>query len=323
MKPAISVVMPVYNGELYLRDSIDSILNQSFSDFELIIINDGSNDNSIKIIRSYEDPRIIVLNNEENKGLIYSLNRGIHNSKGKYIARMDADDCCHKRRLAEQWQFMEEHKEIGICGTAYNIISSDGGHKKKILESNPLQNRANLMFFPVLAHPSVIIRKSVLDEFNLEYKEEYKHAEDYGLWVEASKYTQISNIKKALLNYRVLDNSITRQADRNFEKRLEIHKRIYRKYFEDFGLILNEEELKLHFIISDNIRFKNYNNYTIKEVNVYFNKLKNKFRQNPYYKFYRYTLSKRMLSLSIIERNYFQIIKFAIRFLYNMLMSKI
>jgi len=115
--PAVSVVMPVYNGEKYLRESIDSILNQTYTDYEFIIVNDGSNDKTEEIILSYNDNRIRYIKNEKNLQIVKSLNRGIELAKGRYIARMDADDISLPRRFEKQITFMENNLEIGVCGT--------------------------------------------------------------------------------------------------------------------------------------------------------------------------------------------------------------
>ena len=125
-KPMVSVVMPVYNGSKYLKEAIDSILNQTFTNFELIIINDGSTDNSEDIIFSYQDRRIYYLKNEHNKGICITLNRGLDNARGKYIARMDCDDISMPQRLAKQVNYLERHRDVGALGT--DIITFGKGH---------------------------------------------------------------------------------------------------------------------------------------------------------------------------------------------------
>ena len=115
--PTISIVMPVYNCENYLHEAIKSILEQTYTDFEFIIINDGSEDNSEDIILSYADPRIIYIKNDKNMKIVKTLNKGISLSRGKYIARMDADDICYRDRLEKQLSFMEKHKDIDLCGS--------------------------------------------------------------------------------------------------------------------------------------------------------------------------------------------------------------
>ncbi len=323
LKPFVSVLMSVYNAEKYLKDAIQSVLTQTYENFEFIIVDDGSEDNSLSIINQIKDERIRLIVNEKNKGLIYSLNKGLEAAVGKYVIRMDADDICDRERFGTQISYMENHPEIGISGTAYQSFGEGFVSQTRVLESDPLQNQANLMFFPVLAHPSVIMRKSVLDENNLRYREEFKNAEDYGLWVEASNFTKISNVKKKLLNYRILDKSITRQANKDFNSRFNIHKKIYQLYFERIGLHLSEQELLLHFIISDNNRFRDNDRFSSKQIDSYFKKLNQFVGKLPHSKYYQQALSKRKLSLAIIKKRKTQVFLNAISYFYFTILSRL
>lgn len=323
LKPLVSVLMSVYNAEKYLNEAIQSVLTQTYENFEFIIVDDGSEDNSLSIINQIKDERIRLIVNEKNKGLIYSLNKGLEAAVGKYIIRMDADDISDPERFDTQIRYMEKHPEIGISGTAYQSFGEGFVSQTRVLESDPLQNQANLMFFPVLAHPSVIMRKSVLDENNLRYREEFKNAEDYGLWVEASNFTKISNVKKKLLNYRILDKSITRQANKDFNSRFNIHKKIYQLYFERIGLHLSEQELLLHFIISDNNRFRDNDRFSSKQIDSYFKKLNQFVGKLPHSKYYQQALSKRKLSLAIIKKRKTQVFLNAISYFYFTILSRL
>lgn len=198
--PKVSVLMPVYNGEKYLKDAIDSILNQTFIDFEFIIINDGSIDNTRKIIESYDDQRILLIN-QENKGLPITLNIGIEIARGEFIARMDADDISEENRLMEQVEFMDQNSEVGICGSNINLINDKSehiGHMMYPLEHDDI--KAQMLFNCPLAHPTVIFRKSFLDESGLRYSE--GKSEDYDLWTRSVYITKVANINKYLLGYR-------------------------------------------------------------------------------------------------------------------------
>lgn len=165
--PLISVVMPVYNAELYLDEAIQSITNQTYKKFEFIIINDGSTDKSLEIIKKYKDEYSrIVLISRENKGLVFSLNEGISKAKGKYIARMDADDISLSTRLEEQVAFMEENQEIGVCGSWVEVF---GDNRKNTIWKMPKSNeelKTRLLFSVPVAHPSVMMRKEILDKYN-------------------------------------------------------------------------------------------------------------------------------------------------------------
>lgn len=323
MKPFVSVLMSVYNAERYLEEAVQSVLIQTYENFEFIIVDDGSEDSSLAIINRIKDKRIRLIVNKKNKGLIYSLNKGLEAAVGKYIIRMDADDISDPERFDTQIRFMEKHPEIGISGTAYQSFGEGFSFKTRILESNPLQNKADLMFYPVLAHPSVIMRKSVLDENNLRYREEFKNAEDYGLWVEASNFTKISNVRKKLLNYRILGKSITRQANKDFNSRFNIHKKIYQLYFEPLGLHLSDQELRLHFIISDNNRFKENDCLSTKQIDSHFKKLNQFVSKLPDSKYYQAALSKRKLSLAIIKKRKYQIFLNAMSYFYFSIISRL
>lgn len=201
MMVSISVILPAYNVAEYIKQSIDSILSQSFRDFELIIINDGSTDSTAEIILQYDDPRIIYVDNEDNKGLVYSLNKGIAMSNGKYIARMDADDVASPDRLETQFRFMEINPETDICGSWMNILENEGktvGGIRGVVH-NPIQllSKGNFLF-----HPTILMKRSFLSENKLEYQE-YECAEDYKLWLEAAKKgANFYVIPEPLLSYR-------------------------------------------------------------------------------------------------------------------------
>lgn len=196
--PLVSVVMPVYNAEKYLRESIDSILNQTYKNFEFIIINDGSTDNSPDIVRSYDDPRIIFVDNKQNSGLVSVLNQGLNLAHGKYVARMDADDISLPNRFETQIEFMETHPTVGVLGASFHIF---GGIDRLETKKKYPNLRYLLKTCPV-GHPTVMMRRSVIDRYGVRYDPQYKHAEDYELWMRMLRLTKIANINRVLLNYR-------------------------------------------------------------------------------------------------------------------------
>ena len=207
--PRVSVLMPAYNVEKYVGEAIESILNQTYKDFEFIIINDGSTDNTANIIQEYakKDKRIKFINNKKNQGLITVLNQGLDLCKGEFIARMDSDDISLPERFAKQIKYMDEHPECGVCGTfAYHFFVS--GKKGWIWKQPENVLICDLLKRNPMIHPTVFIRKQVIDNFGIKYNKEYKHAEDYGLWLDLIHYTQIHNIPEVLLNYRVHDTNI-------------------------------------------------------------------------------------------------------------------
>jgi GT2 family glycosyltransferase len=210
--PLVSVLLPVYNAEDYLAQAIDSILGQTFTDFELIIINDGSSDGSKAIVDSYRDPRIIIID-QDNAGLPISLNRAIAKAKGRYLARQDADDVSEPTRLAEQVAYLETHADCALLGTWATILQGSKLTDREL--KHPTDNgeiQIKLMFYNCFVHSSVMIRKSTLDQCGL-YPEDPKKfpPEDYDLWLRIAQVAKVANLPKALLSYRELPSSISRQ----------------------------------------------------------------------------------------------------------------
>jgi len=201
--PKVTVLMPVYNAEKYVGEAIESILNQTFKDFEFLIINDGSTDKSLDVINSYSDPRIRVVNNETNLGLSPTLNKGIDLSNGEYIARMDADDISLPTRLLKQSVHMDKHPEIGICGTWIEGFGNPLLCGIWKTQKNHDELLCNLMYGSSFAHPSVILRKSILIKYqSIRYEDFYTPCEDYRLWYSLLKVTKGANLQEVLLCYR-------------------------------------------------------------------------------------------------------------------------
>lgn len=271
--PVVSVVMSVYNAEKYLDDAIQSILKQTYKNFEFIIINDGSNDRSLEIIKKYknEDDRIILIS-RENRGLISSLNEGIVKARGRYIARMDADDISLPLRIEKQLQVMEHDKDIVVCGSWINIFGENINEKVARYFEYDKQIKANLLVSCCFAHPSVMVRKDAFTNNNILYDERFKNAEDYYLWTQLAKVGKFYNIPEMLLKYRFLETSITRLSDRDCSKRYNILKDIFKEALKAVDLNISEEDMKIHFIISDNTRIKN-NKIELKRIKNYFDKI--------------------------------------------------
>jgi glycosyltransferase involved in cell wall biosynthesis len=199
--PRISVVMSVFNGERFLCEAIESILDQSLIDLEFIIIDDGSTDNSASILASYrrKDARVHVYH-QENRGLSDSLNRGCGLARGKYVARMDADDIAFRNRLALQIEFMEAHPEVAVVGGAVEFVDATG--KVLTIARYPCENReiqSALLDASVLWHPTVLLRKEVFAVVG-GYR---KIAEDYDLWLRIAEHFQLANLDAVVLKYRL------------------------------------------------------------------------------------------------------------------------
>lgn len=210
MDPKVSVIMSVYNGERFLHEAVGSILNQTFSDLEFIIINDGSTDSTRMILESYTDPRMRIFN-QKNIGLTRSLNKGLKKAKGKYIARQDADDVSDRKRLEYQVDFMENHPDVGLVGTFGTIINEDGRFLKswKLPEGHDRINEM-LLSGNCFLHGSVLFRRECLVTVG-HYREEFEYAQDYDYWLRIAEKYKVENIDKELYRYRLNTDAISRE----------------------------------------------------------------------------------------------------------------
>ncbi|MEX2234089.1 MAG: glycosyltransferase [Cyclobacteriaceae bacterium] len=202
--PRVTVLMPVYNAEHFLREAIDSILDQSFKPFEFLIIDDGSADGSVEIIRSYRDPRIRFVQNKKNIGITATLNKGISLASCELIARMDADDISHPQRLQKQFGFMKRNPRCGLLSTWARVISED----KKFIRLERYRSNFyyyNLTFECWMYHPTIMFRKSAVEQVG-RYAMPY--SEDYDLFWKMSTRFPIANLPEPLVDYRISPNSL-------------------------------------------------------------------------------------------------------------------
>ena len=210
--PLVSVVMPAYNTEKYISEAIESILNQTFKDFEFIIIDDGSTDKTWEIIQSYaeKDKRIIPVKNEKNLKISRTLNKGIAMSKGKYIARMDADDWSYPSRLEKQVEFMERNTDVVVSG-GY-IVVCDETLSPVYVRKYPVTDksiRSKMFIYNPFAHPSVMFRTFPIKEEKCVYDHNLHGAEDYDLYFRLGKRGKFANLNDVILKYRISDNSVS------------------------------------------------------------------------------------------------------------------
>jgi glycosyltransferase involved in cell wall biosynthesis len=238
--------MAVSDGRKYLAEAIDSILSQTFTDFEFLIVNDASVDDSVEIIKAHADPRIRLLHNSSRIGLAASLNKGLRSAGGEYVARMDCDDISARERLALQAGLLDLHPEVGVCGAWIKFIGETSGKVFRYYP-DPGMNKSLLLFDPPVAHPSVMFRKSAFLDHGLFYDESYEYAQDYELWSRASFHMEITNIQKVLVHYRVHPKQT---GNRSFEKQQTYAGKVRRAHLSSLGLDMNEEEFRLHQFIS-------------------------------------------------------------------------
>ena len=253
-KPKVSVIMTVFNAEAYLKEALTSVFDQTFSDFEFIIINDGSTDESSQIIQTHTDPRIIFVNHVENAGTITRLNEGVRLAKGEYIARLDSDDVwSDKDKIAKQVTFLDLHHEYGLLGTLGNAIDKNGSTLYSL--NYPLYDkniRRNILIKNCFLNSSVIFRKELPKRIGVYDKEE-KHAEDYGLWLRIGTISKFANLPYNGTSYRItaegdsLSNNI-----RSIENCILLIKK-YRNNYPSFFWGIIKWNLKLHILKIFNI----------------------------------------------------------------------
>jgi len=240
--PLVSVIMPVFNRERFVGEAVQSILNQRYSNFELIIVDGGSKDKSIEIIKNFNarDNRIKIFN-QMTHGIPSARNEGIRYAQGKYIAIMDSDDISLPERLTIQVEYMEKHPDIGVCGSSTRTFGEFVITRK--FPTSDLFIKASLLFKCPLAHPTVILRKEIIDLYNIHYNQEFAFAEDYELWVKLSRITKFSNIDKILLRYRIHPNSVSTLFTQQQQKFSDA---IYRLQLDALKIPLDEKKIALH-----------------------------------------------------------------------------
>lgn len=231
MIPRVSVLMPMFNAAPFLNEAIESILNQTYTDFEFIIIDDASTDNSISIAKSFGDERIVLVRKKENGGIIESLNVGLEMARGEYIVRMDSDDISLPQRIERQVVFMDAHPEVGVCGTCIETIGLP--NKAWHIETEDARIRIKLLRETHFCHPSVIMRNRIIQENKLRYRYGYEHAEDYDLWVRIASYCQLANLPEVLLKYRIHGQQIS--ASR-FEQQTQMVRQISLEQISKIGV---------------------------------------------------------------------------------------
>lgn len=257
--------MPVYNSEKYLDIAIQSILNQTFSGFEFIIVDDKSTDESLKIIKRYarSDKRIKVLRNSKNLRATKSLNRGLRMARGKYIARMDADDWSYSDRLQKQFEFMEKHPEVGVSGGAIEVCNKHLNflNERKYPLTDIAARRVIFRYSP-FAHPATIWRKNLLDKVG-GYNENIPLSQDLELYFRIGKICKFANIADTILKLRVHDDSSSITRGR-YQEQYALYSRIKAflemEYAMTFGdKIYNFLQMASMVIIPSKIKFLLFN----------------------------------------------------------------
>jgi len=287
--------MPVYNDAPFLNEAIDSILNQTYTDFEFIIVNDGSTDTSGEIIKSYNDPRIKYIENTNNMGIAFSLNRGIENARGEYIARMDGNDVAFDDRFTLQKKCLDNNANIGLVSCNSKVVNeSDIFLYNHIKNVHPNDSQVTIFFKNYITHSVVMMRKSILP---IPTYNENCHAEDYDLWIKLSQHTQFFVVNKICMQIKITNKGLNETNKSNI---ILSHKNIIRKQLNRMRINASEWEIDYHY------NFHKKNNYTQNEATLiinYFNKLKR--ANNSYKRFREPAFSKFLKSnwLHVIKRS--------------------
>ncbi|MBI1286916.1 MAG: glycosyltransferase [Flavobacteriales bacterium] len=249
----LTVLMPVYNAEQHLKDAINSVLDQSFQNFKLLIINDGSTDGSMNIIESFNDKRLEVIQLQENGGVVNALNIGIDSIDTKYIARADADDICLPDRFKKQIDFMETHSEVGALGTGFDSLMPDGSIRSggRFSTEHDIIRLRHLYQIQII-HGTSMLRTDVLKNYGLKFDPDFKHAEDYDFFDRVGNVSRIANIPEPLYLIRHHETRVSEQFS-DIQKRNS--DRVKVRIFQAMGIDVTETELEL-------IQWLMYQNYS-------------------------------------------------------------
>lgn len=242
----LAVLLPTYNGAVYLNESIDSLLNQTFTDFDLYVYDDFSTDNTREVVSSYDNPRIFYNKNNENLGIAKTLNKGLEELLPlyEYIARMDADDWSYPERFQKQMDYLEQNQDVIMCGTQGYWLSD--------INQNPITGwkypksdeyiKCYLLFAATFGHSSVIFRSQSILKHNLRYDETITTCEDWELWIRISKVGKMTNLPNFLMKYRVLENS-NHRCSHKIKIHMDERSRIISDYWAYFNIALNPYEI--------------------------------------------------------------------------------
>ncbi|NDV46180.1 glycosyltransferase [Paludibacter sp. 221] len=269
MKNKISVVMPVYNAGRFLREAIESVLGQTHENFELVIVDDCSSDNSVQIVKSFDDERIILIENKQNTGNYPCRNRGIKQATGEFIAVMDADDIMVPERMDTQLLFLLNNEQYMAVGSDVFVV--DENSKEKGIWSKHSNNfeeiKVRLLKDNVCTHPTLMLRSEVFKKHGIYYNEKYLYSADYELLYQISKIGKITNIKIPLLKYRVHSGQIT--AKKKNEQDLYKHQ-IQLKQLERFGISAPDfEQIENHLNLVNLDKGQEWLNYLIEHTDFY------------------------------------------------------
>ena len=292
-KPKISVLMPVYNGDQFLDKSIKSVLNQTFNNFEYIIINDGSTDDSLKIIKSFEDSRIKIINFSKNMGITAALNNGLNAAKGYYIARQDQDDISDPERFMLQIEYLENN-DVDLVDTNFIFIDENDKYLQDYEKRyfNPDETLSHLFFYEMV-HASIMCKRLLFTKDNIQYRK--RPTEDYDLFIRLAKAgMRAGRLDQKLIKQRKHPNSMCGSDWDNIKKDIDVMRN---EFVQDLGIEATDYEKKLHIaFVEQNLSI--LNQYQFGEVLSWSNKI---IKANSINKIYSSTYFKEQLYLRLIR----------------------
>jgi len=239
--PRVTVLLPVRDQAATLLRAMQSILEQQWKDFQLLVLDDGSKDGSGEIAEGVRDSRVMVYRGEQAVGLPGILNKGLTLSDSEYIARMDADDWSHPQRLSAQIELLDSRHEVAACGTAVWVVSPDGRRRVRRYPKTHEEIKARLLFENALAHPATVLRRSSLERWKLAYDDRFTKSQDYDLWERLSRVAKLENIGKPYLEYRVQPHTSTRAGVQR-----DLADKVRLRQLEALGVDATEMQLQLH-----------------------------------------------------------------------------
>ncbi|WP_404445978.1 glycosyltransferase [Sutcliffiella horikoshii] len=269
-QPQVTVFIPVYNSEKNIKECINSIIDQTYKNLEILIVDDGSTDNSLDIINSFNDNRIRLIRNNENKGIPYTRNLGLQEAKGKYLAVMDSDDIAFLNRIEVQVKFMEKNKDIDVLGSNYQLIG--GKFNKKVISKFTIDQeiKAGLIFLNRICNSTAFIRLESINNFKIKYNPSYFVVQDYDFFVQVSKIGKLFILPEILIKYRISHSNITAKSKKNKSAaRQEIINAIQLDILKHYNFHLSEKELS----IFNDFFSKNVSYDTLKSIPNVVNKL--------------------------------------------------
>ena len=248
MIPKVSVIMPLYNAEKYVKDTIECILTQTYSDFELILIDDIPTDSTMDVVELIKDDRIKIVHNDKNRGISYSRNHGLMVAQGEYIAIMDDDDLVPSNRLEFEVNYLDEHPEIAVIGGGFRIINENNEFISGVTPTlqNPNYIKAQFMFYCPMYNGASMYRKSIAKKYGIRYRDDCLGMEDYCFWIDYSKYGKMTNVKDALLYWRQAPTTETiKVLNTKVKEREKKFAELQKRAIEANGLKLSDEEYKI------------------------------------------------------------------------------